>query len=268
MNQSITLTATDPFQTSTDTRYKLQGYQLDGAPIVYATTVNIVMDKSHIFKWIWREEFMLTLTSNFGHPPLNGTGWRSANSTIPISAPQTFLEGDSQYYFENWVMVSGTANITAPHNVTASVIMQTPATIQAQYRFVTSSGEATAQLLIKNGATPLYSANVTVTDDANVQIWRGLTDTSGLTGAFTVKNTLLYTVKVQYQSLSYSVKQKFPNSQTYTVDVSQGQPTITWAQIAPFVFPIIIVVVLVVAIVIYLQRRNSPERPQYEWVKA
>jgi hypothetical protein len=212
---------------------------------------------------------MLTLTSNFGQPLLNGTGWQPVNSTVTINAPRTFLDNSGQQFmFANWELSAGTATISDPHNSTTSVTLQTPSSIQAQYTFVVASGEVPVQLLIKNGVTPLYSANVTVTDDANMQIWKGLTDTAGLTGSFTVKTSLLYTIKVQYQSLSYTSKQKFPNSQTYTVDISAGQPKITWAQISPFVFPAIIVIVLVAAIVLYLQRRNSPERPQYEWVSA
>ena len=248
-------------------KWVLDGYVLDNDAPVNASSVSIIMFDPHTVTWNWHLEVLVTLTSNFGTPSLIGSGWYRARSTITVSAPQSFFSGDSQYLFQTWLVASGSATILNQTQLTTNVTLTSdPATLEAQYRLVAASNESTVQLLIRNGATPLYNANVTVKDDAGETVWKGFTDTSGLTSMFMLRNNLIYTIQIQHQSLSYTSKQKFPQSQTYTVDVSQGQPKITLSQIAPYVIPIIVVAILITAVAIYYRSRRAPERPKYEWV--
>ena len=293
-NQSVTLTAVDPFQISSQVRYRLDGYSLDGAPLIYATTVNVVMDKSHTFVWVWHQEFILTLASNFGQPTLSGAGWQPANRSVQIFAPQIFLNGANQYFFKQWFVTSGTATISNPSALNTTVILQTPATVQVQYELVTSSmtntytttittvvsgstvtttstgvfahDQVTVQLQIHNQQLNIAGANVTVLDDAGQQVWKGVTDQSGLTQQFQVKASLIYTVKVQLLTQTYTNRQPFPATGTYPIDIATTQPIISLQALGQWIIPIVGLIIGVIALIAYLHSRRGPQRPRTEWV--
>jgi hypothetical protein len=248
----------------------------------------------HSVVWQWHKEVLLILTSNFGSPTLTGAGWRKAGSTVPINAPQIFFNGNDQYYFKGWFVTSGTATITNPSALNTTVVLQSDPTIQAEYVLVSSSmtntftttittvsngstitttstgvfahDQVTVQLQILNSKLNVVNANVTVFDDAGQAVYRGLTDQGGLTSQFQAKPNLIYTIKIQSLTQSYSTKQRFQTSGTYPVDVAGSQPLISLQAVGPYVIIIVVVVVAVAALAVYLNSRKGPSRPKTEWI--
>jgi len=247
---------------------------------------------------MWHQEFMLTLTSNFGNPNLVGGGWQAANRSIGISVPQVFSDNSgAQYFFSRWNVTVGFATILNPTNINTQVVLQTPATITAIFALVTSSmtntftttitttigsstltttstgvyahDQVSVQLRVSDSSrTPslLYGANVTITDDTGARIWSGTTDANGLTAQFNLKNTLIYTILVKYQGSTFSVRQQFPSSQIYPLNIAQ-QSTLTFQQISPWIIPIFAVAVAVIVLIVILSRRNTQPQQQVQWVR-
>jgi hypothetical protein len=295
---SVTLTANDQMQIASDIRWKLDGYQLDGAPIISASTVSLVMFAPHTVIWIWHKEVMLTLTSNYGSPNLIGGGWQRTGSAVQITAPQRFFSGSEQYLFKSWRVTLGMGTITDLTSASTTVTLQSDPTIQAEYILVTSTmtvtytttmtmtsgtatytttstgilahDQSTVQLQVKDSTSQpalLYGANVTVVDDANQIVWRGITDTSGLTSQFQLRNTQIYTLQIQYQSKTYTTRQTFPSSAVYPVDISTGAPIITLSELSQYAVYAFGVSVVLVAVVVYFSQRHGKESATYEWVK-
>lgn len=183
---------------------------------------------------------------------LSGENWYDFGSTATVIAPAIWVDQTAlkQYRFKGWTNIGTRTPYIANWDSPQTTVTINPSSYQlrADYTEIPPEEvEETVQIQVyvtsKLYQPPMIpNANVIVQDDAGAIMWRGKTDTQGLTSAITLRKNYIFTVTASAQNMT--AKKDFKSG----VDASPWQLELTQAK--PSIIPAISIADLMILLLI------------------